>query len=590
LAAFAGRSPARGAVAAAACALAVLFAGVTALRSPGTEAAPAPRCGTTDVARGADVRASSTDAAATPPSAVVDGDPATRWSSAWTDPQWLTLDLHRRVSICRVALDWERASATAFDVEVSDDGQAWRQVYATTTGAGGSETLDVAAAGRYLRLELRARATPYGYSLFRVAVFEGTAASPGTSAAGPAGNDALLSYRKPVEASSARDDKDCSRCSPAKAVDGLTGSRWATAARAEGAGWLTVDLGAPAEVHRVVLQWAAAYATVYDLQVSPDGSAWATVHHTDAGPGRHEDLAVSARGRYLRLYAARPANGDGFSLWELSVYGSGGAPIAPPTVSAPADPMRLVWSDEFDGAAGSPPDPGKWHPDTGPGVTGELQYYTDNRNAALDGTGHLNLEARREVVPGSTCPPDPRSQSVTCQYTSARLNTHGSFDFQYGRAEARIKVSGTPGLWPAFWMLGADLYTGQAGWPECGEIDVMEHVGRQPDRSSSTLHGPGYQGADGIGAPYRAPVADLAADFHVYAVDWRPDRISFAVDGHEFFTVRKDDTERTRGPWVYDHPFVLLLNNAVGGPMPGPPTADTVFPQQMLVDYVRVYR
>ena len=124
-------------------------------------------------------------------------------------------------------------------------------------------------------------------------------------------------------------------------------------------------------------------------------------------------------------------------------------------------------------------------------MNNELQYYTNNNNARHDGNGNLVLQARREVTPGSACPVDPVSGSGTCQYTSARLNTYGKFNFTYGRVEARIKVSSTQGLWPAFWMLGADFFDKRTPWPTCGEIDIMEHVGREPNRLYSTLHAPG---------------------------------------------------------------------------------------------------
>jgi beta-glucanase (GH16 family) len=253
------------------------------------------------------------------------------------------------------------------------------------------------------------------------------------------------------------------------------------------------------------------------------------------------------------------------------------------------DPDRLAWADDFDGPAGQEPDRRRWRPEVGPGVNGELQYYTDNGNARLDGGGHLVLSARREATPGAPCPRDPVSGSTVCQYTSGRLNTSGLFAFTYGRVEARIRVSGTPGLWPAFWMLGADMYTGQAPWPNCGEIDVMEHLGRTPGEVSSTLHAAAFHGTQAIGQAFRAQT-DFAAGFHTYGADWRPDRIIFSVDGRPFFTADRATVEKTRGPWPFDRPFVLLLNNAVGGPYPGPPGPDTRLPQDMVVDYVRVYR
>lgn len=558
-------------------------------------------CGGRDVARARPVTASSTENPTLPARAAVDGNPHTRWSSAWSDQQWLRVDLGRDRPVCQVVLGWEHAYATGYDIQISDDATAWRTLYATTLGAGGRQVIYVSGAGRYLRLRLRAPGSRYGYSLWGMEVRSGrTAARTPRDTARRAGDAArgldaadramLLSYRKPALASSSRDDGDCRRCDPASAVDGDPATRWADAGPAGTPGWIEVDLGAPAVIDRVTVQWGGRYPGGYEIQVSPDARTWATVYRGTMGGDLLQTLPAHGGGRYVRLYLSGAAGANGYSLWELRVYGAGGVPLPPPaTPPAPSSqPPHLVWDDEFDGPAGAPPDPRRWRPDVGPGVTGELQYYTDNHNAYQDGAGSLVLEARREVTPGTRCPPDP-SGSTTCQYTSARLNTHGLFSFTYGRVEARIQVSATQGLWPAFWMIGDDLYTGQADWPACGEIDVMEHVGRAADEISATLHAPAYHGDVGIGGRYRAG-ADLAAGFHVYAADWRPDGITFSVDGNDFFTVDRATAERTRGPWVYDHPFVLLLDNAVGGPFPGPPDATTVLPQRMLVDYVRVYR
>jgi beta-glucanase (GH16 family) len=201
------------------------------------------------------------------------------------------------------------------------------------------------------------------------------------------------------------------------------------------------------------------------------------------------------------------------------------------------------------------------------------------------------LEARREVTPGSACPIDPVSGSGTCQYTSARMITHGKATFTYGRVEARVKVSGTKGLWPAFWMLGANIFDNGTPWPNTGEIDIMEHLGREPNTAYQTIHGPSYFGAGGIGAPYALPGgADYMNAFHTFALDWDSKGMKFTVDGVSVITIDKATVEATRGPWVFDHPFFIILNNAVGGDWPGPPDASTVFPQRMLVDYVRVYQ
>jgi beta-glucanase (GH16 family) len=148
-------------------------------------------------------------------------------------------------------------------------------------------------------------------------------------------------------------------------------------------------------------------------------------------------------------------------------------------------------------------------------------------------------------------------------------------------------VSGTQGLWPAFWLLGANFPT--VGWPASGEIDIMEHVGKVPNAVYSTLHAPGYYGGGGYGSPYTIS-GDFASAFHTYAVDWDATHMTFSVDGTAFFTANKATVEATRGPWVYDHPFFIILNNAVGGDWPGAPDGTTVLPQRMLVDYVRVYQ
>jgi beta-glucanase (GH16 family) len=209
--------------------------------------------------------------------------------------------------------------------------------------------------------------------------------------------------------------------------------------------------------------------------VSPNASTWTTVYSTTTSAGFKQTISgLNASGRYVRMYGMARSNGYGYSLWEFQVFGTGGAPSAPPAppaaVNFPA--TRLVFNDEFNGAANTTPDASKWFAETGPGVNNELQYYTNNNNARMDGAGSLVIEARREVTAGSSCPGGP------CQYTSGRINTSRSFTFAYGRVEARIKVSGTQGLWPAFWLLGANF--SQVSWPACGEIDIMEHVGKVP--------------------------------------------------------------------------------------------------------------
>ena len=247
----------------------------------------------------------------------------------------------------------------------------------------------------------------------------------------------------------------------------------------------------------------------------------------------------------------------------------------------------LAWGDEFDGPAGSPVDGTKWVLEVGNGSNGwgnhERQYYTNTtKNASMDGAGNLVITAYRES-PGRKF----RCWYGECQYTSARLKTQGRFEQAYGRFEARLKVPYGQGIWPAFWMLGNNIQS--AGWPACGEIDIMEHIGREPSNVYGTIHGPGYSGAAGIGAPYTLHAGRFTDDFHVFAVEWEPGRIRWYVDGQLYQTRTPADLP-AGSAWVFDHPFFMLLNVAVGGYWPGDPDATTVFPQKMYVDYVRVYR
>jgi beta-glucanase (GH16 family) len=242
-----------------------------------------------------------------------------------------------------------------------------------------------------------------------------------------------------------------------------------------------------------------------------------------------------------------------------------------------------VWSDEFDGPAHSAPDSGKWAHNTGGTGWGndELEYYTDSTaNAALDGAGHLLLTARRGNPAGYAC------HYGRCRYTSARLLTAQRFAQTYGRFEARIKLPRGGGLWPAFWMLSDD--TRIEGSPRGGEIDVMEHVGSEPGTVHGSLHGPGYSGDLGLTSPFTLQgQRTLADDFHVFAVDWRPSAITWMIDGTPYS--KKTPADVGNNEWVFDHPFFMIMNVAVGGTWPGPPAIDTSFPQSMIVDYVRVY-
>lgn len=273
-------------------------------------------------------------------------------------------------------------------------------------------------------------------------------------------------------------------------------------------------------------------------------------------------------------------------------------------VVTPDDRFVLTFEDQFDGAEGTLPDLAVWQFDTGTGPNGdgwgnqELQFYTGRPdNVSLDGAGNLRITARRETFGNR-------------EYTSARLQTQDTFEQRYGRFEARVKIPAGTGLWPAFWMMGDNFPTEDstpeeraAGeWPRCGEIDIFEFQGSRTTRVLGSVHGPGYSGGDAISGdlevddarlcpdPAATPdeVCGFDEDFHTYAIEWDPGRIAWFVDGELYHTIAPAEV-RPSGDWVFNRPFFLLLNLAVGGNFVFPPNASTPFPAEMLIDYVRVY-
>jgi len=257
-----------------------------------------------------------------------------------------------------------------------------------------------------------------------------------------------------------------------------------------------------------------------------------------------------------------------------------GASLLPPR-SAPAATPALLWSDEFNQAVNSAPDAKKWTYDLGSGGWGnnELETYTDSRANSCIAADTAATDGKALVIAAV--------KSASGAYTSARLKTQGKFTFTYGRVEARLKTSDGQGLWPACWMLGASI--GTAGWPACGEIDIMETVGASPKIAYGTLHGPGYSGASGIGNHASPASGTLASAYHVYTVDWTPGKIVWSLDGAVYHTVTSA-TIPAGTKWVFnDSPFFLILNLAVGGYWPGYPDATTKFPGKYSIDYVRVY-
>ena len=277
---------------------------------------------------------------------------------------------------------------------------------------------------------------------------------------------------------------------------------------------------------------------------------------------------------------------------SLLMAACGGAPSTSGTGSTQSPPpvqWTQIWSDEFDGAAGSPVDASKWTNDIGDGCSqsncgwgnNEKEYYSaDPGSISLNGAGQL-------VIVGKQAPAGLTCYYGACRYTSAKITTRGKLVVSpAGRVEARIKLSNGQGLWPAFWMLGSTCP--QTPWPDCGEIDIMENKGSQPKTTSSALHGPGYSG----NTPF-AHAQDFASgtitDFHTYAVEWDLAHVRWLVDGVEHYQVVAGEVQ-SRGPSVLGKSFNLILNLAIGGHFDGDPQSDAIFPATMTVDYVRLFQ
>ena len=230
---------------------------------------------------------------------------------------------------------------------------------------------------------------------------------------------------------------------------------------------------------------------------------------------------------------------------------------------------NLVWSDEFEGVAGTQPSPAIWTPQLGAGGWGnqELETYTaSTENLYQDGHGNLVIKALK----------------THSGYTSGRITTANSYAFGYGKLEARIKIPFGDGLWPGFWLIGSNYAT--AVWPECGEIDILEAIGRVPSTVFSTIHGPGYE--NGVGVSNTLAAGKFSDDYHVFGIIRDPNSIQFQVDDVTYATLTPVALP-VGATWVFNQPFILLLNVAVGGMWAGYPDKTTVFPQSMLVDYVR---
>lgn len=235
----------------------------------------------------------------------------------------------------------------------------------------------------------------------------------------------------------------------------------------------------------------------------------------------------------------------------------------------------IIWEDNFDGPAGQLPDSERWQFDIGTDWgNAQLEYDTNHpENVSLDGQGNLALTAHEEEYEDQP-------------YTGARIKTKGLFEQTHGRFEARIKLPVGQGIWPAFWMLGANI--DEVSWPQCGEIDIMEYRGQEPNTLVGSLHGPGYAGGNPITKKHILAQGAYNLGFHIFAIEWNENSITWLVDGFAYHSATPADIPAGT-EWVFNKPFFMLLNMAVGGHWVGSPDEATVFPQTMLVDWVRVY-
>jgi len=538
------------------------------------------------VAFAAGVPAFSIDAsienAGTPAANATDGNTGTRWASAFSNPQWLQVDLGATASVTGVTLIWEAAYGRSFQIQTSPNATTWTSIYSTTTGTGGTQTLTVSGTGRYVRMYGTVRGTGYGYSLWEFQVFGsfGIAATPTpTAIATPTATPVAtgcgttnVALNKPATASSIQN----AGYPASAAFDGNAGTRWSSAA--SDPQWLRVDLGSTQSICRVVLNWEAAYGRAFQIQTSPNGTTWTSIYSTTTATGGIQTLNIAGTGRYVRMYGTVRGTGYGYSLWEFSVYTgtSGPTPTPGPTATPTATPTgptatppagwNLVWSDEFNGPS---VDTSNWSFQTGCSGwgNGEWEDYTSGANTSF-ASGVLVIEARMKSG----------AALGNCGMTSTRMTTSGKRSFLYGKMEARIAIPMGQGIWPAFWMMG-----NTGGWPSNGEFDIMEHI-NSTDQNVGTLHWANSSGAHASSGK-SVTVANMTG-YHTYGIEWDATQIKFFVDGINYNTINISAVPQP----AFHQASYFLLNLAIGGAWPGYPTSTSIMPARYYIDYVRVYQ
>jgi hypothetical protein len=545
------------------------------------------------LSQGKPATASSVEGANTPASAAVDGDTTvSRWSSQFSDPQWLQVDLGDTATISQVVLYWEAAYATGFQIQTSADGSTWTPVYSTTTGTGGTQTLNVTGTGRYVRMYGTTRVGGYGYSLFEFQVY----GSMGSTTPPPTCGTADAAQGKTATASSTENGG-----TPASAaVDGSATTRWSSAA--SDPQWLQVDLGSTQPICGVTLQWENAYGKSFQIQASDDQANWTNLYSTTTGTGGTETHDVSGSGRYVRMYGTARGTGYGYSLWEFQIRVGGSATTTSPTPSpTPSDntSWTKVWGDDFTGAAGTSPSSANWLFDTGtsaPGGpanwgTGEVETMTNSTaNVSTDGS-HLNITALNN----------------NGAWTSGRIESQRS-DFaapaggklQISASIKQPNVASPLGYWPAFWTLGAGSRTGGT-WPAVGETDIMENVNGLSE-SAGTLHcgvapaGPCNE-FSGLGTGL-AQVDGANTAYHTYSevIDRSvsDESLTWSVDGKQIGSVKESQVGVSTWKAAIDHGFFIIFDLAMGGSFPNAacgctsPSAATTSGGTLSVDSVTV--
>ena len=520
----------------------------------------------TNLALNKPVTCSSIENAGTPCTSGVDGNTGTRWSSAVGDPQWIQVDLGSTATIGSVKLTWEAAYATAFQIQTSAAaGGPWTNIYSTTTGTGGVQTINVSGSGRYVRMNGTARATQWGYSLWEFEVYGTGGPTPGPTTPGA---PTLTPTRTPTNPTSG----SCTTTSnialnhpayawywdngggaPLYAVDGNATTRYSHLWYPSGpaTGWWYVDLGSTAAtVTGINITWETAVASAFNLQTSNDTINWTTIQNVTGNANLTTNYTFSPAkvGRYVRINLLTKGSAYGYSFYEFQVIGCNGAAATyTPTPAPLTGNYAMVWSDNFDGSALNT---SNWAYDNNVHVNGEAEQYASN-NVTVSG-GILRLTAKKEVNNGY-------------QFTSGRIITQNLRSWKYGRFVARMILPVGEGYWPAFWMMGADIDT--VGWPGNGELDIMENIG-YANWVSGALHGPGYWGAGSIGGPHTMPNGGTIAAWHDYSVEWDPTFIKWYIDGTLMRTVTRADVNASGAEWTYDNNKFILLNLALGGEYP----------------------